>query len=85
MKTTQQHLLSLITRTKNIFRVTFIKKDGTVRRLVGCFRAIKAEECTVNLDKYFLIWDLQNKGYRAVNKSTILEAKINGTVYESNN
>ena len=80
-------LITLLSQTKNsIFSVKFIKKDGTERKLTGRFgvkKHLKHEDRkpTVNTDKFFVIYDMVKKDYRAVNKETIFEAKIKGKNY----
>ena len=86
MKTTRENLLQLIATTNNkIFSVTFIKKDNSVRTLVGRFGVISklhGGKSTLDQSKFFTMYDMIAHGYRAINKETILKAKIKGTVYE---
>lgn len=59
--------------------VVFIKADGTERVLngrVGVSKYVKGTGRTVS-DKYLTIYDVKNKGYRSVNKSTIIEVRSN--------
>lgn len=57
--------------------VVFIKADGTERVLngrVGVSKYVKGTGRTVN-DNFFTIYDVKNKGYRSVNKNTIIEVR----------
>ena len=59
--------------------VVFIKADGTERVLngrVGVSKYVKGTGKVVN-DKYLTIYDVKNKGYRSVNKETIIEVRAN--------
>lgn len=54
--------------------VTFTKKDGTTRILngrLGVNKHMKGGKSTLNPDEYITIYDVVNKGYRAVNRNTI--------------
>lgn len=64
--------------------VTFVKKDGTVRTLNGRLGVVKHLKGGVsNLDphQYTVVYDVVNKGYRAVNNSTIQSVKCGDKVY----
>lgn len=59
--------------------VVFIKADGTERVLngrVGVSKYVKGTGKAVN-DQYLTIYDVKNKGYRSVNKETIIEVRAN--------
>lgn len=61
-----------------IFTVEFIKQDGSLRTLngrLGVKKYLKGGKCTVDQDQYIIVFDLQNKVYRAVNKFTIQSVK----------
>lgn len=84
----REDLVSLISQTKNsIFTVKFTKKDGSERKLTGMFGVKKhlkhggERPPTVDTDKFFVIFDMFKKDYRAVNKDTIFEARIKGKNY----
>ena len=59
--------------------VVFIKADGTERVLNGRVGVSKYVKGTgkVMSDKYLTIYDVKNKGYRSVNKDTIIEVRAN--------
>lgn len=59
-----------------IFTVTFIKKDGTVRVLngrLGVEKHLKGGVCTLDKDKFIIVYDLKAEGYRAVDKESIID------------
>lgn len=61
-----------------IFTVEFLKKDGSLRTLngrLGVKKYLKGGTCTLDQDQYIIVFDLQNKVYRAVNKFTIQSVK----------
>ena len=65
-------------------RVTFIKKDGSTRVLngrLGVKKHLSGGVSTLDAEKFVTIYDVQNKGYRAVNRETIQEVAIDGVVY----
>ena len=65
--------------------VTFTKKDGTLRTLtgrLGVTKHLKGGVSTLNPDQYVTIYDVQNSGYRAVNRSTIQSVTCEGVTYE---
>lgn len=84
---TRPLLLERIAKSRNQFiSLSFIKKDGSTRKLLGMFGVKKhlrteGTKPTVDTNKFFVIYDIRNKGYRAVNKETIFEAKIGGIIY----
>lgn len=67
-----------------IMTVTFVKQDGTVRDLNGRIKVTKhlkntgEHTKTVDRSKYIVMYDLKKKGYRSVNRETILKVKISG-------
>ena len=60
--------------------VVFEKKNGELRTLtgrLGVTKHLKGGVSTLNADEYITIYDVVNKGYRAVNRSTIRSVTIN--------
>lgn len=58
--------------------VTFLKKDGTIRKMncrMGVTKHLKGGESTLDADKYVTVFDVAKGAYRAVNRETILEVK----------
>jgi len=65
--------------------VTFTKKDGSLRTLtgrLGVTKHLKGGVSTLNPDQYVTIYDVQNSGYRAVNRSTIQSVTCEGVTHE---
>jgi hypothetical protein len=64
--------------------VTFIKKDGSERVLVGRLgvtKHLKGGTSTLDPAQYITIFDIQNDGYRAINRDTIRSLRIDGQEY----
>jgi hypothetical protein len=61
-----------------IFSVEFIKKDGTNRLMncrLGVTKHLRGGSSTLNPDTYITVYDLQSRGYRAINKAAIINVK----------
>lgn len=61
--------------------VTFIKKDGSIRKIngrLGVKKYLAGGNCNLNLNKFIIIYDLKSKGYRAINKQSIISVKTTG-------
>ena len=61
--------------------VTFTKKDGSIRQLtgrLGVTKHLKGGVSTLNPEQYITLYDVVNKGYRAINRATIKSVKANG-------
>lgn len=66
------------------FTVRFVKKDGTVRTMhcrLGVTKHSKGGENHLSPAQFLTVWDLNAKGYRAVNKDTILSVTVGGISY----
>lgn len=75
--------LSKIVKATNgkFFTVVFIKKDGTERALngrLGVTKHLKGGECTLDKEKFLIVYDVVSKGYRAVNVDTIKSVSCDG-------
>ena len=60
--------------------VVFEKKDGTMRTLtgrMGVTKWLKGGQSTLDKDQFITIYDVVNKGYRAINRDTIMSVTIN--------
>jgi hypothetical protein len=67
-----------------ILGLTFVKKDGTVRRMNGIFgvrRFLKGGVFNGDPKKYIVIWDINKRDYRSVNRFTISEVRYGRMVY----
>ena len=72
------HIENILNSKGKIFTVTFTKKDGTTRVMncrLGVTKHLKGGESTLNQNEYITVYDMQNKGYRAINRSTIIDVK----------
>lgn len=59
-----------------IFTVTFVKKDGSIRVLngrLGVTKHLKGGVCTLDKDKFIIVYDLKSEGYRSIDKDAILD------------
>ena len=66
--------------------ITFYKKDGTQRRMVGRFGVKKHLRGGVNRvvndsNSYVTIYDTESEGYRTVNLDTVIRLRANGNDY----
>jgi hypothetical protein len=64
-----------------IITVTFTKADGTVRTMTcrtGVTKHLKGGKSTVDHTKHLLVYDMQNAGYRCINRQNILSVKTQG-------
>lgn len=81
-KITKTNLLEKLQNTKEVFTVTFIKKDGTERVM----KARLNEEDTLSYnhkEKSLLsVFDTQINEYRMVNIKTIMTAKVDNEEYK---
>ena len=73
---------ALIAQSKGKFvTVTFKKKDGNLRKMncrLGVTKHLKGGTSTVDHDKYLVVYDVQNAGYRCINKDTIVSVALGG-------
>ena len=72
------HVEKILNSKGKIFTVTFTKKDGTTRVMncrLGVTKHLKGGESTLNPSEYITVYDMQNKGYRAINRQTIIDVK----------
>ena len=68
----------ILNSSGKFFTVLFVKKDGTLRELngrLGVIKHLKGGTSTLNPDKFITVYDLKSEGYRAIDKTTILEVK----------
>jgi hypothetical protein len=60
--------------------VVFEKKDGSIRTLtgrMGVTKWLKGGKSTLDAEQYITIYDVVNKGYRAINRDSIMSVTIN--------
>lgn len=56
--------------------VTFLKKDGTVRKMncrLGVTKYLKGGESTLDAEQYVTVFDVAKGAYRAINRDTIID------------
>jgi hypothetical protein len=66
-----------------IVSCSFVKKDGTVRNLVGRLgvtKSLKGGTKTVDSSKYITIYDMSKQAYRSINRDTILSVRTQGVM-----
>lgn len=80
MNTLSKAFAQALSESKGQFiTVTFKKKDGTVRTMncrTGVTKHLRGGACTVDTDKYLIVYDLRSKGYRSINKDTIMSISM---------
>lgn len=65
--------------------VEFIKKDGSIRKIhgrLGVKKYLAGGSCKLDKNKFIIFYDLHAKGYRAINKASILSVKTTGLKIE---
>lgn len=65
------------------FTITFVKKDLSIRTINGRLKVtkyLKGGNCTLDKEKFLIVYSLKDKGYRAINKETILNIKMDNMV-----
>jgi hypothetical protein len=65
------------------FTITFIKKDLSIRTINGRLKVtkyLKGGDCTLDKEKFLIVYSLKDKGYRAINKETILNIKMDNMI-----
>jgi len=68
------------------FSVTFIKKDGTTRKMVcrtGVTKGLQGGELKYDARarKNAIVWDTKVKGYRTIPLKRLIDMRINGTEF----
>ena len=56
--------------------VTFLKADGTVRKMncrMGVTKHLKGGKSTLDAAKYVTVYDMTKAAYRAINRDTIID------------
>jgi len=78
-------LSNIVTNSNGRFvSVRFTKKDGSVRAMVcrlGVTKHLKGGQSTLDPLKYLIVFDVQKREYRAINKETILSVTYGGFSY----
>ena len=68
-----------------IFTATFIKKDGTIRKMVCRFGVKKhlkgGASTTAHIDNLMCVFDMEKNAYRCINTDTLLSLKFGEYVW----
>lgn len=75
----RSHYYSRIIKKDGEYRVTFLKNDGSVRKMHASRSSnhpTKGGVSTLDPVKYTTVWDVENGGYRAINNDTIIELEV---------
>lgn len=85
MNTEIKHLRELV--GSKIFSVEFVKKDGSLRKMVcrlGVKKHLKGGELKYNPEElnYLTVFDLQSEEYRTINVNTLKRITIDGVSYD---
>ena len=81
------NLANIIENTNGkFFGVTFVKNDGTIREMQARTGVTKylvnpgaaPKNKTAQQQKYINVYDCQKKGYRSINRDTILSVRCEG-------
>jgi len=82
MKTISNAFAELLANSGGKFvTVTFITKAGIARVMncrLGVTKALKGGKSTNNLLQYVIVYDMQAKQYRSVNRDTIVSISVEG-------
>lgn len=69
-------LASKLESSNGFVTVTFVKADGTVRKMncrMGVTKHLKGGKSTLDAAKYVTVYDMTKAAYRAVNRDTIID------------
>ena len=71
-------LAKKLEQSSGFVTVTFVKKDGSVRKMncrMGVSKYLKGGESTLDANQYVTVYDMAKASYRAVNRDTIVDIK----------
>ena len=71
-------LAKKLEQSSGFVTVTFIKKDGSVRKMncrMGVSKYLKGGESTLDANQYVTVYDMTKAAYRAINRDTIIDIK----------
>ena len=86
-KINRRNILELLIKNKgSIFSVVFLKKDGTLRKMLcrfGVKKHLKGGKLAFNpLERALLVvFDMQKEGYRMINLETLMSINMKGVEY----
>lgn len=74
-----QDKLERAAKSGKFFSATFLKADGTVRNILcrgGVKKHLKGTTPIHSRPNHLVVvWDVQNKGYRSINKNSLIKIK----------
>ena len=77
-----QQLASILDNSNGrFFSVQFVKKDGSIRQLIGrteVKKYLKGGKKTTDDSKFVTVYDVQNHGYRCIDRNSILAVRFDG-------
>ncbi len=79
-----EHALSQV--GSRIFSVTFVKRDGSVRKMnarIGVHFALRGGKKTTDDATHQTVWDNHTMEYRCFPKDRVLSLKVAGRVYDA--
>lgn len=71
-------LAEKLEQSSGFVTVTFVKKDGSVRKMncrMGVSKYLKGGESTLDANQYVTVYDMTKAAYRAINRDTIIDIK----------
>ena len=81
------NLADIVTRSKGKFiTVVFYKKDNSIRTMncrLGVTKYLKGGNSTLDKDKFIIVYDMVKKGYRAIDKESIVSVSVDGTIFNN--
>lgn len=82
----QKALADIVSKSSGKFiTVSFYKKNGELRVMncrLGVTKYLKGGQCTLDKEKFLIVYDMVKKGYRAIDKETIQSVTIQGNTLE---
>ena len=75
----RSHYYSRMIKKDGEYLVTFLKNDGSVRKMHASRSSnhpTKGGVSTLDPTKYTTVWDVENGGYRAINNDTSIELEV---------
>lgn len=75
---TSRRLAEKLEQSTGFVTVTFVKADGTVRKMncrMGVTKHLKGGKSTLDAAKYVTVYDMTKAAYRAINRETIIDVK----------
>lgn len=82
-------LADIVAQSKGKFlTVVFYKKDNSIRSMncrLGVTKYLKGGQSTLDKDKFIIVYDMVKKGYRAIDKESIISVTVGGSIFNEEN